>query len=195
MADLSPRRVSFGARVADLSRRSRDAANAEMLARRRVPLGFIASAAVIWLARPSWRTWSVGLIVACVGEAFRLWAAGHLEKSREVTRSGPYRLTRHPLYVGSSVIALGVVIAANSVLVATIAAIYMCTTIVAAIRTEEAFLRRAFGSTYEEYRVSRAEPMQRKFSWSRAMRNREYRALSGVLIGFALLALRIVLPV
>ena len=165
------------------------------LARRRVPLGFVASAVVIWLATPTWRTWTSGLVVACLGEAFRIWAAGHLEKSREVTRSGPYRLTRHPLYVGSSVIALGVVIAANSLIVAVIAAIYMAATIAAAVRTEEAFLRSAFGATYDDYRVSRGEPMRRAFSWKRAMRNREYRALSGVLIGFALLALRIVLPV
>jgi protein-S-isoprenylcysteine O-methyltransferase Ste14 len=168
---------------------------ARRLARMRVPLGFVTSAVVIWLATPSWRTWTAGLIVTFTGEAFRIWAAGHLEKSREVTRSGPYRLTGHPLYVGSSVIAIGVVIAANSALVALIAAIYMVTTIAAAIRTEEAFLSSAFGVTYHEYRGSRAEPMQRAFSWKRAMRNREYRSVSGVLIGFALLALRIVLPV
>jgi protein-S-isoprenylcysteine O-methyltransferase Ste14 len=168
---------------------------ARRLARLRVPLGFVTSAVVIWLATPTWRTWTAGLIVTVTGEAFRIWAAGHLEKSREVTRSGPYRLTGHPLYVGSSVIAIGVVIAANSALVALIAAIYMVTTIAAAIRTEEAFLSSAFGATYHDYRGSRAEPMQRAFSWKRAMRNREYRSVSGVLIGFALLALRIVLPV
>jgi protein-S-isoprenylcysteine O-methyltransferase Ste14 len=173
----------------------RSARVSHLLARRRVPLGFAASVVVIWLATPSWRSWTAGFLVACLGEAFRMWAAGHLEKSREVTRSGPYRLTRHPLYVGSSIIAFGVVVAAKSLAVAAIAAIYMGATIVAAIRTEEAFLRGAFGATYDEYRVSRAEPMRRAFSWKRAMRNREYRALSGVLIGFALLALRIVLPV
>lgn len=168
---------------------------ARVLARRRVPLGFVTAAVVIGLATPTWRTWTAGLIVASLGEAFRIWAAGHLEKSREVTRSGPYRVTRHPLYVGSSLIALGVVIAANSAIVALIAAAYMVATIAAAIRTEEAFLRNAFGPTYDDYRGSRAEPMQRAFSWKRAMRNREYRALSGVLIGFALLALRVLLPV
>ena len=172
--------------MADIARR---------LARLRVPLGFATSAIVLWLATPSWRTWTIGLAIALAGEAFRLWAAGHLEKSREVTRSGPYRLTRHPLYVGSSIIALGIVVAAKSVVVAVIAAIYMGATIAAAIRTEEAFLRGAFGPTYDQYRVSQAEPMPRDFSWKRAVRNREHRALSGVLIGFGLLALRIVLPV
>ena len=63
------------------------------------------------MARPTWLTWSAGLAVASVGEALRIWAAGHLEKGREVTRSGPYRWTRHPLYAGSAIIALGVVIA------------------------------------------------------------------------------------
>ncbi len=150
---------------------------ARRLARLRVPLGFVTSAIVIWLATPTWRTWTAGLGVALAGEAFRLWAAGHLEKSREVTRSGPYRLTRHPLYVGSSIIVVGVVVAANSAVVAAIAAIYMGATIAAAIRTEEAFLRGAFGPTYDEYRVRRAEPMRRDFSWTRAMRNREHRAV------------------
>ena len=42
------------------------------------------------------------------GECLRLWAAGHLEKSKEVTRSGPYRHTRHPLYLGSSIIGIGI---------------------------------------------------------------------------------------
>jgi protein-S-isoprenylcysteine O-methyltransferase Ste14 len=174
---------------------SRPARLAEVLARRRVALGFIASAAVVVLAAPTARSWVAGLVVAIAGEAFRVWAAGHLEKSREVTRSGPYRLTRHPLYVGSSIIALGVVIAANSIVVAAVAAIYMGATIAAAIRTEEAYLRRTFGSTYSEYTASRAEPMTRRFSWTRAMRNREYRAIAGVAIGFGLLALRILVPV
>jgi protein-S-isoprenylcysteine O-methyltransferase Ste14 len=168
---------------------------AERLARRRVTLGFVTAAATLVLAHPSWPSWRLGFVIALAGEAFRIWAAGHLEKSREVTRSGPYRFTRHPLYVGSSVIAAGVVIAANSVIVAIIIVVYMAATIAAAIRAEESFLRDAFGTTYEEYSASRAAPMARRFSWARAARNREYRALSGVLLGFALLALRILVPV
>jgi protein-S-isoprenylcysteine O-methyltransferase Ste14 len=165
-----------------------------LLARRRVPLGFASAAAALLLARPTWATWGAGLAIAALGEAFRIWAAGHLEKSREVTRSGPYRFTGHPLYVGSTIIALGVVVASNRAAVAAVAAAYMGATIAAAVRTEEAFLRRAFGDEYDDYRDSRAEPMPRRFSWARAMRNREYRAAMGVGIGFALLAVRILLP-
>ena len=122
----------------------------------------------------------------------RIWAAGHLEKGREVTRSGPYRWTRHPLYVGSTIMAIGIIIAARSTIVGVLSTIYMASTLTAAIRTEEAFLTRTFGDTYHRYRESRAEPMRRGFSMARVMRNREYRATAGLVAGFALLALKVI---
>jgi protein-S-isoprenylcysteine O-methyltransferase Ste14 len=161
------------------------------LARRRVALGFVTTMAALWLSRPTWTTWRLGFAVAIAGEALRVWAAGHLEKGREVTRSGPYRFTRHPLYVGSSLIALGAIVAANNLVVALLGGIYMGTTIMAAVRSEEAELERAFGSAYGDYRAARAAPMARQFSAARAIRNREHRAVLGLLGGFALLALKI----
>ena len=166
-----------------------------VLARRRVTLGFITAVAALLLAQPTWTSWRWGLLVAIAGEAVRVWAAGHLEKSREVTRSGPYRWMRHPLYVGSSILALGIVIAARSVPLAAVAAVYMAATMFAAIRAEEAFLRRTFGDAYDRYRRSEADPMPRRFSLARARRNREYRAIAGLIVGFALLALKIAWPV
>jgi protein-S-isoprenylcysteine O-methyltransferase Ste14 len=165
------------------------------LAKQRVPLGFVTTIAALVLARPTWATWRVGLLVAIGGEAIRIWAAGHLEKGREVTSSGPYRWTGHPLYVGSSILALGVVIAARSVPLAILAAIYMGTTITAAIRTEEAFLRRTFGEAFDRYQQSRGLPTSRQFSLERVMRNREYRAAAGLVVGFGLLALKVMLPI
>ena len=162
----------------------------QTLARRRVALGFATALATIVLARPTWGAWRAGLVVALAGEAIRIWAAGHLEKSREVTRSGPYRWTRHPLYVGSTIMALGIVIASRNAIVAGLVLVYMIATLTAAIRTEEAFLRTAFGETYDRYRDSRGEPMRRRFALARAIRNREHRAVAGLLAGFALLALK-----
>jgi protein-S-isoprenylcysteine O-methyltransferase Ste14 len=163
------------------------------LARRRVTLGFIAAFVALTLARPSWRTWLVGLGVSCVGEALRVWAAGHLEKGREVTRTGPYRWTRHPLYVGSGIVALGVVIAARSSIVAVVAAAYLGLTLTAAIRTEEAHLRQTFGDLYDQYARSAAPATARRFSARRAWANREQRAVAGLSAGFGLLALKILL--
>jgi protein-S-isoprenylcysteine O-methyltransferase Ste14 len=166
---------------------------APALARRRVPLGFGAAAIALILARPTWRTWLIGLAIALVGEGIRIWAAGHVEKSREVTRSGPYRWTRHPLYVGSSLLALGVIIAARHPVVTIVTTVYIVTTVTAAIRTEEAFLRAAFGDTYDRYRASMANPMTRRFSLERVRRNREHRAVWGLVAGFGLLALKVLL--
>lgn len=165
------------------------------LARRRVSLGLFTAVVAAALARPTWTSWELGLVVAAAGEAIRVWAAGHLEKSREVTTSGPYRWTRHPLYVGSTVMAVGIVLASRSWVVAACAAVYMGVTLTAAIRTEEAFLRRTFGDAYDRYERREGRPTGRRFSLARAMRNREYRAVAGLLLGFTLLALKIAAPI
>ena len=128
----------------------------KFLARRRVPLGFLAGIAAIWLADPTPRTLAIGAIVAAIGEGVRIWAAGHLEKGREVTMSGPYRLTRHPLYLGSTIIGAGLAIASASVVVALLVVIYLGVTLSAAIATEEAHLTAKFGEAYPEYREGRA---------------------------------------
>jgi protein-S-isoprenylcysteine O-methyltransferase Ste14 len=171
------------------------------LARRRVALGAAMAIVALVLARPTWNSWYAGLAVAVVGEGIRVWAAGHLEKSREVTTSGPYRWMRHPLYVGSSILALGIVIAARSYVLGALALLYIGTTIPAAIRSEEAFLRGAFGDAYDRY--ARDDPHSaaasgrqagtaaRRFSVERSLRNKEYRAVLGTVAGFALLALRV----
>ena len=171
------------------------------LARRRVALGAVMAIAALVLAHPTWSSWYAGLAVAVAGEGIRVWAAGHLEKSSEVTTSGPYGWMRHPLYVGSSVLALGIVIAARSYVLAGLAVLYLGTTIPAAIRQEEAFLRRTFGSAYDRYARGpsqnaaavggrKADTAARRFSLERAIRNKEYRAVLGMVAGFALLALR-----
>ena len=77
------------------------------LARFRTRLGLVVGAAAFWLARPTLDTVAAGALIAALGEALRIWAAGHLHKSREVTSSGPYRWLGHPLYVGSSIMGVG----------------------------------------------------------------------------------------
>ena len=168
---------------------------ARRIARLRVPLGFAVTAVVAFVAAPTWSTWRAGLLIAVLGEVLRVWAAGHLEKSREVTRSGPYRWIRHPLYAGSILIGVGVAVASNSAVVAAIALAYLAITITAAIRTEESFLEQAFGDTYQQYRANAAAPMHRRFTVERALRNREHRAVLGLIAGFALLALKVALPI
>ena len=85
-----------GPRVAE--RTWSGAGSTQRLRDRRVPLGFVLRVLVLWLARADARRRSrVAAAIALVGEALRIWAAGHLNKSREVTSSGPYRWFAHPL--------------------------------------------------------------------------------------------------
>ncbi len=150
------------------------------LARWRVTLGFLTAAAALWLARPTRISIGLGAPMAFAGEALRIWAAGHLNKSREVTSSGPYRFLAHPLYVGSSVMGAGLAIASASVVVVALVAVYLALTIAAAVRTEEAFLRAKFGAGYDRYRRSGQVDTARRFSLRQAIANREYRALLGL---------------
>jgi protein-S-isoprenylcysteine O-methyltransferase Ste14 len=162
------------------------------LARLRVPLGFAFGALALYLAAPTARTLAAGGAVACVGEAIRIWAAGHLNKAREVTMSGPYRWAAHPLYVGSSVMGAGLAIAAGSLLVAALVAAYLVVTLTAAIRSEEALLRQRFGDEYDRYRGAASREATgagkgRRFSVRQALANREPRAVAGLLAAWLLL--------
>ncbi len=167
-----------------------------VISRLRVASGFACGALVFWLAHPTAATILPGLVVAVAGEGVRIWAAGHLNKSREVTSSGPYRFVAHPLYVGSSMMGAGVAIASGSLVAAVVIAAYLLITLTAAIRNEEAFLRRAFGDEYEEYRRAGVadkagspgiDVERRRFSLARAMVNREYRAVVGLVVSVLLL--------
>ena len=107
-----------------------------------------------------------------------------------MTSTGPYALTRHPLYAGSIVMGVGLAIAANNALVAVLVAAYLAITVTAAIRSEEAHLTEKFGGDYPAYRDGRGATAARGFSVERAIRNREYRALLGFLAVLLLLTAR-----
>lgn len=164
-----------------------------LLARWRVFLGFVFAAIVFWFAMPTPRSLALGAAIAVAGELLRTWAAGHLEKSKEVTSSGPYRFTRHPLYLGSSLIGIGLAVAAHHVVVAGMIGAYLILTLTAAMRSEEAHLREKFGDAYDAYAEKRAAPMDRAFSWARAMHNREHHTIAGLLAGLSLLAIKLAL--
>lgn len=171
----------------------------QALARRRVPIGFLCALVVLWLARPTRSSLVWGGLIAAVGEALRIWAAGHLNKAREVTASGPYRWLAHPLYIGSSIMGVGLAFASHSVIVTGLIAAYLLATIAAAVRSEEAFLREKFGERYDRYRRRRdsdaskeagGDDRRRRFSLAQAMANHEHRAIVGLAFAVLLLVLK-----
>ena len=158
------------------------------LARLRVPLGFAAFGLCLWLASPTPRSIALGAAIALIGQGLRVWAAGHIEKGREVTQSGPYRLMRHPLYVGSSIMGVGFSVAAASLATAVLVVLYFLVTYVAAVRTEEATLDERFDGAYSAYSAGQSSEVTRKFSAQRAFGlNKEYRSVAGFVLVFVLL--------
>lgn len=53
----------------------------------------------------------VGTVMAALGIAVRMWAAGHVKKNKVLATDGPYAYVRHPLYVGNILLLAGFSIA------------------------------------------------------------------------------------
>jgi protein-S-isoprenylcysteine O-methyltransferase Ste14 len=163
---------------------------ARSIARVRVPLGFGCGVAALWLAHPTWASLAAGVSLAAAGESIRVLAAGHLEKGREVTRSGPYRFVGHPLYLGSAVIGAGIALASRSLIVIVMAALYLGIAFGASVYSEEAEMRAKFGREYIEFRAVSAGDAERRFSLARAVRNGEHRTVAGLAAAVILLTLK-----
>ena len=152
------------------------------LARRRVPLGFVTAV----VTRAS-RAADVDKLARRSGRCGNRRGHSNLGGWSSGEGTGGHALGAVSLDRASAVRRLvsdgaGVVIAAHSVVVGVLAAVYMVATMTAAVRTEEAFLRGRFGGAYDEYRRSEGEEMDRRFSAARAWRNKEYRAVVGLLL-------------
>jgi protein-S-isoprenylcysteine O-methyltransferase Ste14 len=153
----------------------------------RVPLGFAFAAFYFWIARPNWLSIAVGAAVAVIGLAIRASASGHVVKDRELTTSGPYAYTRHPLYLGSIIVAAGFAIAGRSPWIVVAMVILFVVIYIPVIRLEEYYLRGAYRERFDEYAravpalVPRLSPFRRggAFSRERYWKNREYNALLG----------------
>lgn len=155
----------------------------------RMPLGYLLGALVLFLARPTPESTLVGLALAVLGQALRLWASGHIEKTRSLATGGPYAHTRNPLYVGSLLIGLGLAVAAASPWAVLAVAGYFAVFYPALIRSEADFLRGRFGEAYADWerdvpaflpRLSAGGPRATRFAWQRVRSNKEWRATAAI---------------
>lgn len=162
-------------------------------------------AVIYWvLARPNRQSIPVGAVVAILGLLVRGLAAGHLKKDRELATSGPYAVTRNPLYFGSALLAAGFIFAGRSWPAGILVGAYFGLFYYFVMRNEEEDLLRRFGPTFDRYaaqvplffpgspkrkRIVAAEPVER-FSLAQYRRNRECRALLGTIAGLGLVWLR-----
>jgi len=165
---------------------------ADFVARLRVPCGFLLLVTFAWLSKPTAKSMLLGLPISVVGLLIRAWAAGHLAKNQELAISGPYAYIRNPLYVGTLIVALGVVVASRDAWLAGIFALVFLFVYLPVIELEEQHLRQIF-PRYSEYaeHVYRLVPLRKwpgaskAFSGALYRKNEEYKALAGFLIAVA----------
>ena len=95
-----------------------------------------------------WIFWSLFL----AGIVARIWAAGVLNKCKEVTRVGIYRLVRHPLYLGTLLIYLSFFLSLGNIFLGS-ALLFLMTLIIyyPRILHEEKLLLSKFPSAYQQY--------------------------------------------
>jgi len=90
------------------------------------------------------------IVAAIIG---RMWCTLYIggRKSAEIVRSGPYSVTRNPLYVFSTIGAMGIGAQTGSLIVALGFGILCYVAFSIVIRAEEKFLEQNFGEPYRAY--------------------------------------------
>jgi protein-S-isoprenylcysteine O-methyltransferase Ste14 len=163
------------------------------LSRWRVQLGFCFAIAALCCARPTWHSYLIFLPLVLAGVGLRVWARGHLDRAERVCTGGPYRFMRHPLYVGSFFMGLGVTLMALPWgFVPLFVAVFLIMYVPKALR-EEAYLASRFGDAYATYAsavgavfprfergASAEEGPPSRFEWRRVWRHREWHTWIGV---------------
>ncbi|HUF74765.1 MAG TPA: isoprenylcysteine carboxylmethyltransferase family protein [Longimicrobiales bacterium] len=170
------------------------------------------------LARPTAQAIWTGALLAVAGLLLRGWAAGTIRKDESLTTTGPYAHLRHPLYVGSLLVGIGLGIAGGHWLWPALVAFFFAAVYRRTLADERERLRGLFGERYLTYAarvpavVPRLRPYRRAadpaaaadggdvagapaggFTWARYLRNREWEALLGVAAALALLAAKALL--
>lgn len=170
---------------------------ADLVARLRVPAGFLMVAAFGWFSEPDTRSLLIGLPVSMLGLGLRAWAAGHLAKNERLAVSGPYAFTRNPLYLGTLLTALGLALAGRGLGLAVLFVSLFALVYLPAIELEEQHLS-AILPGYAEFAIRVPLLLPRwpkdfgawRFSATLYRRNREYEALLGWLVGVGWLVFR-----
>ncbi len=165
----------------------------------RVPAGTLLGAIFLLLMRPSRSSLWLGGSIAFCGAGIRTWAAGHIDKGRVLARSGPYAFTRNPLYFGSLVMAIGVIVAGQVYWLLLPFVLFYLTVYYPVMRAEEQELLVGYGQEFRDYagkvplffpKFTATEASASRFLWSRVLQNREHRALGGLFLTEAFLILR-----
>lgn len=169
----------------------------------RTRLSGVLAALLIIFADPTPHTLALASPIIVLGEAIRIWSSGHIHKNEMLTVTGPYSLTRNPLYLGSFILAAGFVVAMDVLWIYLAFILFFVSIYLPTVRWEEDKMRRKFPGEWEEYKekVPRYFPLFRpkcyipdRFAWSQVLRNRELWNASVVLGVYVILWGKVLLP-
>jgi protein-S-isoprenylcysteine O-methyltransferase Ste14 len=169
---------------------------ADVVAKLRVPSGFLIVAIFAWFSHPSAQSLAIGLPISLLGLALRAWAAGCLAKNQQLATGGPYAYTRNPLYIGTLLVALGLTVASRSIGLGILFAAVFLLVYLPVIQNEEQHLRKIFPD-YAAYAAQvpallpRLTPISSKnsnpFQMALYLKNKEFQAGVGLAAGMLFL--------
>lgn len=157
--------------------------------------GFLGIVFLIF-AKPTSVSLFMGVFLIVIGETLRIWSSGHIHKNQILTVTGPYSLSRNPLYVGSFILGTGFMVAMGVIWLAVVFLIFYAAVYWFTIRWEEDKLAGEFPGAWEAYKraVPRFLPLSSlpvyrpgEFSWSQVTKYKEMLNASVVLAVYAIL--------
>ena len=127
-----------------------------------IRLAFIPIILVAIFVRPAWELGSFksflmefgGYLFLLAGLTIRIWCIFYIgnRKSKEIITTGPYSLCRNPLYAGTFLLAIGVGLCFENVIMVLLVPVVLIPVHMLTIRTEESHLESLFGESYRIYK-------------------------------------------
>lgn len=155
----------------------------------RTKLSGVLGVVLFMFSKPTSATLLYGIFPVLIGQCIRIWSSGYIHKNQILTVTGPYSLSRNPLYVGSFVLGTGFMVAMGVVWIAAVFLFFYSCVYWFTIRWEENKLARKFPDGWEDYKeaVPRFLPFSSlpvyrpgDFNWAQVIKNREL--LNGLVV-------------
>lgn len=136
-------------------------------------------------ASPTYYSFKTGFCFIISGLLIRIWANGYAIKTEKLTVSGPYALMRHPLYLGTMLIAIGFTIMLRTFYMGVLFIMVMAIVYYRTIKNEERALTEKHKEAYLDYKAKVPAilptifPYKKgekwHFSFARVLENHEYK--------------------
>ena len=104
-----------------------------------------------WFGQPQPMQYWVGLPIALLGLAVRMYASGYIIKNKKLASTGPYAVVRHPLYTGNILVLIGMCLTSGLWWSWLVGVLFLWAYYPPAIEYEDRKLHRIFGAAWEAW--------------------------------------------